>query len=51
LQDGNEDIVGGPPNNSYTGTSRALPLMSSNAFSIAAIARWLTPFGACTWRT
>src|SRR5258707_8669053 len=40
----------GPPNSSYTGTPRALPLMSSSAFSIAAIARWLTPLGACCVR-
>jgi len=38
----------GPPNSSYTGTPSALPLMSSNAFSIAAMARELIPPGACT---
>src|SRR5579863_2796613 len=33
----------GPPNNAATGTPYALPVTSSSAFSIAAIACWLIP--------
>src|SRR5579863_9532271 len=37
----------GPPNNAATGTPYALPVTSSSAFSIAAMACWLMPPRDC----